>query len=613
MLRLAPGVYNHGLNVHRLEGAEGRPIVIRGAAPPRRTVFVASAGRNTLSIVDSAHVTVSDLTLMGRQVPVDAVKAEGHARYARHITLERLLIEGYDAGQQNVAISTKCPAWNWTIRDNRIEGAGTGIYLGNSDGSAPFVRGVIEGNVIVGTRGYSMQIKHQREWPDVVGAAGERGETIIRYNTFAKDARSSAAELARPNLLLGHWPLVGRGSTDRYLVYGNLFLDNPSEALLQAEGNVVLYNNVFVNRHGDGVMLREHNDVPRAIDVFGNTVLARGTGVLLRNADSTAAQEIDGNAIFARFRGARDAVGRQFRPSLRECIGSAAHAVCRQPYAGPGAERTRVRCRCDAIGAPGFAARRGARLRSQAAASDRHRRLCERGAGGSAAVRDPGRQADARSCAGTLIAGALVRVADGEPDEERFSARQCCIASSVAGRPRGTGRRGNGGLVRCPVSDPAGTGPRALGGLGRGLLSKSAALGGRRACTAAGAGFRALDRMAGRRGVGLPARGCRLRGLRAHCLGRRRCGHGTACVRAGNGTRIPLVSLVLLVALVGTSSIAAVRGVLDAAPTDAGLTQGYFDPLNSLRLFKPFLWALLVAPLFVANLRAAPATRPPAW
>ncbi|MBK8689407.1 MAG: hypothetical protein IPN24_13580 [Betaproteobacteria bacterium] len=84
-------------------------------------------------------------------------------------------------------------------------------------------------------------------------------------------------------------------------------------------------------------------------------------------------------------------------------------------------------------------------------------------------------------------------------------------------------------------------------------------------------------------------------------------GTGQHASGPGNCTRIPLVSLVLLVALVGTSSIAAVRGVLDAAPTDAGFTQGYFDPLNSLRLLKPFFWALLVAPLFVANLRAAPA------
>ncbi|MBK6602123.1 MAG: hypothetical protein IPG28_11335 [Betaproteobacteria bacterium] len=212
VLRLAPGVYTHGLNVHRLEGAEGRPIVIRGADAPHRTVFVASPGRNTVSIVDSAHVTVSDLSLTGGQVPVDAVKAEGHARYAHHITLERLRIEGYDASQQNVAISTKCPAWNWVIRDNLIDGAGTGLYLGNSDGSAPFVRGVIENNVVVGTRGYAMQIKHQAAWPEVIGVVDEPGETVIRYNTFAKDARSSAAELARPNLLLGHWPLGAGGA-----------------------------------------------------------------------------------------------------------------------------------------------------------------------------------------------------------------------------------------------------------------------------------------------------------------------------------------------------------------------------------------------------------------
>ncbi len=36
-LRLAPGVYTHGLNVHRLEGAEGRPIVILGADAPLGT------------------------------------------------------------------------------------------------------------------------------------------------------------------------------------------------------------------------------------------------------------------------------------------------------------------------------------------------------------------------------------------------------------------------------------------------------------------------------------------------------------------------------------------------------------------------------------------------
>ena len=45
--------------------------------------------------------------------------------------------------------------------------------------------------------------------------------------------------------------MKGAGSEDRYLVYGNLFLHNPSEALLQAEGRVAVYDNVFINGSGD--------------------------------------------------------------------------------------------------------------------------------------------------------------------------------------------------------------------------------------------------------------------------------------------------------------------------------------------------------------------------
>lgn len=64
--------------------------------------------------------------LDGRDLPVDAVKAEGHADWAHHITLENLLIRvrGHGNNQQTVGISTKCPAWGWVIRDNEIIGAG---------------------------------------------------------------------------------------------------------------------------------------------------------------------------------------------------------------------------------------------------------------------------------------------------------------------------------------------------------------------------------------------------------------------------------------------------------------------------------------------------------
>ena len=299
VLTLRPGVYVDGLDVKGLLGKADAMIVIRGDRRQGAAIFVASVERNTLSIGDTAFVHIADLDLDGRGAPVDAVKAEGTAHFAHHIVLEGLRISGYAADQQNVGISTKCPAWNWTIRGNRIDTVGTGMYLGNSDGTAPFVRGVIEGNIVTGTLGYSLQIKHQREWPESIPVAALPGQTIIRYNTFAKDERSTSGALARPNVLLGHWPLTGRGADERYLVYGNLFLDNPSEALFQAEGNVTLYNNVFVNRHGDGVGIREHNDVPRRIDMFHNTVLARDSGILLRNADPAFRQSVAGNAIFA--------------------------------------------------------------------------------------------------------------------------------------------------------------------------------------------------------------------------------------------------------------------------------------------------------------------------
>lgn len=298
-LVLAPGIYKRGLDIHGLSGTAVAPIAIVGARGTARSVFVAQPGRNTISIADSAFVRIADLDLEGNDAPVDAIKAEGTARFAHHIVIDGLRISGYGVSQQNVGISTKCPAWNWTIRGNRISDVGTGLYLGNSDGSAPFVRGVIEGNVVTRTRGYSMQVKHQHAWPDQIAVTPAPGETIIRYNTFAKAGNSSTGELARPNLLLGHWPLAGRGSGDVYLIYGNLFLDNPTEALFQAEGNVTLYNNVFVNRFGDAVALREHNDVPRAIAMFHNTIVARDTGVLLRHADPSARQAIVGNAIFA--------------------------------------------------------------------------------------------------------------------------------------------------------------------------------------------------------------------------------------------------------------------------------------------------------------------------
>lgn len=295
-LLLAGGVYHHGLPLHGLAGLAGRPITIEAAdslAPPR---FIARPGSNTVSLVDVRHLVLRDLELDGNNVPVDALKAEGHSRYADFITVERLYIHDYAASQQNVGISTKCPAFGWVIRGTVITRVGTGMYLGDSDGSDPFVAGLIEGNHVSHTRGYNIQIKHQTS-----RAAGDkrRHDTVIRYNVLSKQG-SVSAQQARPNLLLGHFPLTGAGAADRYLVYGNLFLDNPSEALVQAEGRVALYDNVLLNAGGDAIHIQPHNDVPRDIDVFSNTILASGTGIRIRRGDGARyRQRVTANLIAA--------------------------------------------------------------------------------------------------------------------------------------------------------------------------------------------------------------------------------------------------------------------------------------------------------------------------
>jgi hypothetical protein len=295
-LLLEPGEYREGLPLHNLSGSEGRPIVIEAAIPSSPPRFVARPRANTVSLVNVRYLSLRHLELDGRNQSVDAVKAEGHSRYADFITLEYLHIHDHAASQQNVGISTKCPALGWRVAHNRIERVGTGMYLGDADGSDPFVGGVIEANWIANTRGYNLQIKHQKARP--VEFAG-RYDTLIRYNVFSKQGALPDPQ-ARPNVLLGHVPLSGAGSEDHYLVYGNLFLHNASEALLQTEGQGAVYDNFFINGAGDAIHVQPHKDVPRDMAIFSNTVLASGTGIQVRRAkDTRYRQRVIANVVAA--------------------------------------------------------------------------------------------------------------------------------------------------------------------------------------------------------------------------------------------------------------------------------------------------------------------------
>ncbi len=299
LLVLEPGTYPDGLPLTDLSGEPDRCIVIEGPETGAPAIFTGRDCCNTVSLRDSSFLVIRNLELDGEGRAGDGVKAEADSTAAHHITLENLIIRGHGADQQIVGINTKSPAWNWVIRRNVIEAAGTGIYLGDSDGGQEFVAGQIEHNLIVDTLGYNLQIKHQNG-RDVGLGIPASAVTIIRHNVFSKAENAAMGGGARPNLLLGHWPLSGPGADDDYLVYGNFFHQNPTgEALIQAEGNVIVYANLLLNDVGSAVFIQPHNDVPRRIRIFQNTVVASDVGIQVVGGDPGFEQRVIGNASFA--------------------------------------------------------------------------------------------------------------------------------------------------------------------------------------------------------------------------------------------------------------------------------------------------------------------------
>ena len=298
-LQLEAGTYRHGLRLHGLSGTTEHPIVISGPESGEPAEFLARSGANTVSLRDAAHIKIRHLTLDGAQLNVAGVVAEASSSWTHDITLEHLRIRNHDVSQGNTGITTRSPAWNWVIRNNEIRDVGTGLYLGRPDGSGPFVAGLIENNLIAATLGYNMQIKHQNVRASVPGMPEEPRETVIRYNVFSKAERASGGGQARPNLLVGHWPPEGPGASDRYLIYGNLFHQNPHQRLFQGEGNVALYNNLFFNTYGDALLVWRHNDRPKQIHVLFNTIVAEGFGIRIDAPDPAYEQVVAGNAVFA--------------------------------------------------------------------------------------------------------------------------------------------------------------------------------------------------------------------------------------------------------------------------------------------------------------------------
>jgi hypothetical protein len=300
-LLLDPGIYDqNGIPVFNLNGTQDNPIIISGPAGGPQPQILGHANQNTVRIDGSSYVIIRNLEINPRNLGGDGVNAQG---ISHHITLENLYIHGFSDHQQTVGISTnRSPVWNWTIRNNIITDGGTGMYLGNSPGTEPFVNGIIENNLIADTIGYNIQIKHQNPRPTIAGMPTGKSKTIIRHNVFSKANNAASGDGARPNLLVGHFPLSGPGQDDVYEIYGNFFYQNPSEALFQGEGNVALYANLLVNTldsSSPAIAIQPHKDRPRMIRVFNNTVVSKNTGIFVSGGDPQFQQKVLGNTVFA--------------------------------------------------------------------------------------------------------------------------------------------------------------------------------------------------------------------------------------------------------------------------------------------------------------------------
>ena len=299
-LNLAAGRYR-GLPISNLRGTEEAWITITGPDAPPEAVILGTGDSNLVQIEDSSYVSIENLRIDSGGVPgAFGIAAHGQGRdLTHHIRIEGNTFVGQNGSQQTDAISSKTPTWGWIIRYNRILGAGTGIYLGNSDGMQPFVAGIIENNLIQDTLGYNMEIKHQVSIPEIPGMPLGPTSTIIRNNVFIKNDQASP-DGDRPNLLVGGFPDTGPGALSLYEIYGNYFLHNHREALFQGTGRFTLHDNVFVDgsySYPAIVVMKQQSPVKLAL-IYNNTIYTPGPGIRFA-ARGLSGDAVVGNLIFS--------------------------------------------------------------------------------------------------------------------------------------------------------------------------------------------------------------------------------------------------------------------------------------------------------------------------
>ncbi len=304
-LLLPSGTYPDRLSVEGFHGTASAWITIMGPASGAPAIITTTSNCcNTVQLGGTWYVALKRLTIDSAGIDgIDGINAKGELTH--DILIEGCTLTGQGAHQGTVAINTKSPAWRWTIRGNKILQPGTGIYLGNSDGTQPFIAGIIEGNMIQNSIGYNMEIKYQvpytsESWVSQIPAGAHR--TVIRNNVFIKEKSDwdpSMVQGPRPNLLVDPFPDSGPGSTDLYEIYGNFFYRNPTEALFQGTGRMTIHDNVFVGS-GAGMVsayLTDHNGLLKLVNLYHNTIYSAAGGGIQFGSSAREGGAVIGNLI----------------------------------------------------------------------------------------------------------------------------------------------------------------------------------------------------------------------------------------------------------------------------------------------------------------------------
>ena len=296
-LVLAPGNYQGGFNITDLKGTANAWITITGPETGTPATIEGRSCCNTVQIRRSEYVIVKNLRIDNKGLFVDGVNAKDGPSH--HIIIENNTLVNFAANQQIVGVSTKDVAWDWVVRGNTIIEPGTGMYFGNSDGQYPFIRGVVESNLIINPIGYCAEFKHQNSRPVIAGMPTGNSRTIIRNNVFIKDSRPSPYG-SRPNLLVDGFPDSGTGSGDIYEIYGNFLYNNPRESLLQMAGRASVHDNIFVQPSTSqyAAYFADHNRPLKLVRFYNNTIYGGSEGVRFGSTPREAGMVI-GNLIFS--------------------------------------------------------------------------------------------------------------------------------------------------------------------------------------------------------------------------------------------------------------------------------------------------------------------------